>query len=79
MSDSHHVLDRLRRIETLERESAPTEALLNEVRALLAEAEVWVRSEGRGNARAEAAVDALRDALGGGEETVLAPERTLVA
>lgn len=79
MSDAQHVLDRLRRIESLERESAPAGALLDEVRSLLAEAEIWVRSEGHGNARAEAAVDALRDALGGGAEAVLAPERTLVA
>ena len=79
MSDQQHVLDRLRRIESLERESAPAGALLDEVRALLAEAEAWVRSEGHGNARAGAAVEALRDALGGGEATVLAAERTLVA
>jgi hypothetical protein len=79
MSDPQHVLDRLRRIESLERESAPAGTLLDEVRALLAEAEAWVRSEGHGNPRAEAAVDALRDALGGGEETALAAERTLVA
>jgi len=83
MSDPQHVLDRLRRIDSLERESAPAGALLDEVRALLAEAEIWVRSEGHGNPRAEAAVDALRDALrnplGGGEESVRATERTLVA
>ncbi|MBA3717269.1 MAG: hypothetical protein H0W87_03455 [Actinobacteria bacterium] len=79
MSDPEHVLDRLRRIEWLERESAPAATVLNEVRALLADAEAWVRSEGHGNAAAEAAVAALRDALDGGEETALAAERTLVA
>jgi len=79
MEDAERVLDRLRRIESLERESAPAEDLLAEVRALLAEAEVWVRSEGRANERAQAAVEALRGALRSGDEAVLAGERTLVA
>ena len=79
MDESERVLDRLRRIESLERESATAQVLLDEVRALLAEAEVWVRSEGRANERAEAAVEALRGALQGVGEGVLAPERTLVA
>jgi len=79
MSDPQNVLDRLRRIETLERESAPAGALLDEVRALLAEAEAWMRSEGQGNPRAEAAVVGLRAALEAADGTVLAAERTLVA
>jgi hypothetical protein len=79
MSDSQHVLDRLHRIELLERERAPAPALLTEVRALLAEAEIWVRSEGRGNSRAEGAVGGLREALERAEERALAAERTLVA
>ena len=79
MDESERVLERLRRIEALEQESAPAAVLLNEVRALLAEAEKWVRSEACGNARAEAAVDALRGALETREETALAAERTLVA
>ena len=37
-------------------------SLLDEVRALLGEAEAWVRSEARANERAEAAVEALRGA-----------------
>jgi hypothetical protein len=79
MDEAERVLDRLRRIGSLERENAPADVLLGEVRALLAEAEVWVRSEGRENERAEAAVEALRGVLRGGEEPVLAAERTLVA
>ena len=79
MDEAERVLDRLRRIESLERENAPPDVLLGEVRALLTEAEVWVRSEGRGNERAEDAVHGLRQALGRDEETVLAAERTLVA
>jgi len=73
------ILDRLRRIEQLEQANAAPAAVLNEVRELLAEAEVWVRSEGRESERARAAVDALRGALQAGDETVLEGERTLVA
>jgi hypothetical protein len=73
------ILERLRQIERLEQEHAPPRVLLEEVRALLAEAEVWVRSEGRGDERARAAVEGLRHALESREETVLAAERTLVA
>ena len=79
MDEAERVLDRLRRIESLERENASPDALLGEVRALLVEAEAWVRSEGRGNEQAEDAVQGLRQALGRHEETVLAAERTLVA
>jgi hypothetical protein len=79
MSEAERVLDRLRRIESLERENAPPDLLLGEVRALLAEAEDWVRSEARGNERAEGAVQGLRQALRRDEGTVLAAKRTLVA
>ena len=37
------ILERLEKIERLERDEAPAGVLLEEVRALLAEAEVWVR------------------------------------
>ena len=73
------ILERLEQIERLEQAEAPPDVLLHEVRELLAEAEVWVRSDARANERAEAAVQALRDALGQREETVLAAQRTLVA
>jgi hypothetical protein len=73
------ILERLEKIERLERDEAPVGVLLEEVRALLAEAEVWVRSEARANERAQAAVRALREALERREGTVLAAERTLVA
>jgi hypothetical protein len=79
MDEGERVLDRLRRIEVLEQQSAPAQVLLDEVRALLADAEDWVRSEARGNECAHAAVEALRTALNGRGETVLAAERTLVA
>ena len=73
------ILERLSRIERLEQDEAPADVLLNEVRALLAEAEEWVRSDGAANERAQAAVQRLREALDTGAEPVLAAERTLVA
>jgi hypothetical protein len=79
MEEAERVLERLRRIELLERESAPAQVLLQEVRALLAEAEAWVSAEGHGDARAQAAVKALGGALESADGSVLAAERTLVA
>ena len=73
------ILERLSRIERLEQDEAPADVLLSEVRALLAEAEEWVRSDGAANERAQAAVQGLREALDRGAEPVLAAERTLVA
>ena len=54
------MIERLDRIETLEREGASPEALLAELQALVREAEAWARLEG--DERAEAAVAALQDA-----------------
>lgn len=59
MDEARAVLERLERIERLDRTRAPAELLLAELRALVAEAEAWSRREGEG----EEAVDALRDAL----------------
>ena len=73
------ILERLNRIERLEQDEAPADVLLSEVRALLAEAEEWVRSDGAANERAQAAVRGLREALDRGAEPVPAAERTLVA
>jgi hypothetical protein len=51
MEEARTVLARLERIEALERADAPAATLLDEVRALLAEAEAWVRLEGDDRAR----------------------------
>jgi hypothetical protein len=56
-------LARLERIERLQREGALAETLLEELRALLREAEEWSRVEG-GDA-GECAVERLRHALAG--------------
>jgi len=61
MEDSRAVLERLARIEALDRDGAPPTDVLDELRALLREAEVWARREG-GDAGARAVAD-LRDAL----------------
>jgi hypothetical protein len=61
MDEARAVLERLERIELLEREGAGREALIGELRVLLREAEAWARTEG-GDA-AERATDGLRAAL----------------
>lgn len=55
------MLERLERIEALDRTGADRAALLGEIRALLVDAEEWSRTEG-GDA-GESAVDNLRSAL----------------
>jgi hypothetical protein len=61
MEESRAVLDRLERIEALDRAGARRSELMAELRALLGEAEEWSRAEG-GDA-GEAAVERLRVAL----------------
>ena len=61
MDESRAVLERLARIEALDRAGAGRSELLAELRALLGEAEEWSRTEG-GDA-GERAVDDLRSAL----------------
>ena len=61
MYEARRVLERLERIEELDRTTASPEELLDEVRGLLRDAEAWVRVEG-GDA-ADDAVTRLREAL----------------
>jgi hypothetical protein len=66
MEEARRVLERLRRIEALERSSAPSGELLAELRSLVLEAETWLRSEPEPGdaadalARCEAALEAER-------------------
>jgi hypothetical protein len=62
MDEAQAVLERLTRIETLERAGAAAPALLAELRHLVREAEAWSALEG--DARTERAVDRCRTALG---------------
>ena len=61
MDPTAKVLERLRRIDALEEERAPVEAMLAEIRALLRDAEEWVRREG--DERAECALARCRAAF----------------
>jgi hypothetical protein len=54
MEEARRVLERLRRIEALERRAAPSEELLAELRTLVREAETWLRAEPEPGAAAEA-------------------------
>lgn len=60
------VLERLERIEALTRDEAPAGVLLDEVRALLTEAEAWAEAD-RPGGRATDALEACREALTAGE------------
>jgi len=72
MEEARHVLDRLARIERLEREHAPAGELLDELRELVREAESWVRAE-RDPASAASVVERCRHALAteDGQEVML--------
>jgi hypothetical protein len=61
------VLERLARIEALKRDEAPAGVLLDEVRALLAEAEAWAEAD-RADGRASAALEACREAFAAGKQ-----------
>ena len=62
------ILERLERIDGLRYEDAPAGVLLEEVRALLSEAEDWVREEPN-------APEAIVDALGRSKAALAAGER----
>jgi hypothetical protein len=62
MDEARAVIDRLDRIEALERDGATPGVLLDELRGLVREAEAWARAEG--DARAAAAVERCDQALG---------------
>jgi hypothetical protein len=63
MDEARAVIERLGRIEALDREQAPPAALLDELRELVTEAEAWARAERPGK-RAEAAVERVGAFLG---------------
>jgi hypothetical protein len=67
MDEARAVLARLERIEALDRRGTPAGVLLEEVRALLGEAEAWVRAEAAGGDQAQDAIERCRAALAGAE------------
>jgi hypothetical protein len=56
VDEARAVIDRLERIELLERDGAPPAVMLEELRGLVREAEAWVHLDG--DERARAAVNA---------------------
>ena len=72
MEEARRVLDRLERIEALERDHAVPGVLLAELRALLAEAEAWARAERDVPETAAEAVARGRKMLEGTSRTLLA-------
>jgi hypothetical protein len=62
MDEARRVLDRLARIEALDRATAAPGELLGELRELVREAEAWARVEG-GDAGADEALRRLRASL----------------
>jgi hypothetical protein len=63
MEEARAVIRRLERIDALDRDAAPADVLLAEVRALLHEAEAWVRAEPDGTDPAVDALERCRQAL----------------
>jgi hypothetical protein len=63
MEKEHAVYERLERIDGLRREDAPADVLLDEVRALLSEAEDWVRTEPSVSPRVTEAVERSKASL----------------
>jgi len=63
MEEARAVLARLRRIEALDRGGTPAELLLAELRALVDEAETWVRAEPVSDPAMGDAIERLRAAL----------------
>ena len=75
MGKERAILEGLERIDGLQRENAPAEALLDAVRLLLSDAEEWVREDPAVPARATEAIERSSEALAAGKsrsETVLA-------
>ena len=66
------ILERLERIDGLRSEDAPAEVLLDEVRALLSDAEDWVREEPVPSRTANA-VERAKKALAADESALVVP------
>ena len=64
MEEARRVLERLDRVEQLHLAGAPAAAVLDELRALVGEAEDWLAAEGPGAEAAGRALERCRDALG---------------
>ena len=72
MEKERAILKRLGRIDGLRSQDAPPEVLLDEVRALLSEAEDWVREEDVPSGAA-VAVERAKEALSAEESVLVVP------
>jgi hypothetical protein len=63
VEEARRVLDRLDRVEVLHLAGAPAATVLDELRALVSEAEDWLAADGPGTEDAERALDHCRTAL----------------
>ena len=72
MDEARRVLARLERIEALERDDALPGDLLRELRALLAEAEAWARTERTIPENTAQAVERCQKAVRDASRTLLA-------
>ena len=63
MDEARRVLERLRRIEALERDGAAPRAVLGEIEALLAEVEAWLVVEAAPSDAVQRALERCRSAL----------------
>jgi hypothetical protein len=71
MDEARQVLDRLDRIEALDREQAPPADLLDELQALVRDAEAWLRAEPEPRGAVEALVRCRSALAEGDQEAVL--------
>jgi hypothetical protein len=76
MDESEAVLQRLERIEALDRAGAEPAEIVAELRALVEEAVAWSRVEGAD--AAEEAVDELRKAVENAKDRIVRTERAAV-
>ena len=72
MEEARRVLDRLDRVEAMHDAGAPAASLLDELHALVAEAQDWLSAEGHGIEDAEGALNRCRTALAAPSLTVSA-------
>jgi hypothetical protein len=78
MDEARQVLERLRRIEELEQQAAPSGELIDELRKLIRDGEAWLRAEGDPAAAVEA-LERCRAALPGDDAPTRVDEREGVA
>ena len=73
MEKERAILVRLERIDGLRQEDAPAGVMLGEVRALLSEAEDWLREEPEAPGRVIDALERSKSALAAGESRTAKP------